>query len=41
LENLMAAMANPKRPDKRRHWLSAFINRLRFEGRKQYSNRRL
>lgn len=30
-------------PVKRRgcHWFSAFINRLRFEGRKQYSKRGL
>lgn len=38
LDEIGAARADPIRPHKRRHWLSAAINRLRFRG-KQYSKR--
>jgi hypothetical protein len=38
LESIKAGReAKPKR--RGRHWLSAFINRLRFEGRREYSKR--
>lgn len=38
LDSLKAGReAKPKR--RGRHWLSAFINRLRFEGRREYSKR--
>ena len=38
LDEVSAARADPIRPHRRRHWLSAAINRLRFRG-KQYSKR--
>ena len=38
LEEVREAIAHPIRPHRRRHWLSAAINRLRFRG-KQYSKR--